>query len=333
MKETDIRNPKVLDEYVRMVAEETKQFLSPSEFEHMPCPACGGRGKIEFHKNGFTYVSCTKCGSLYADPRPTQKQLDYFYSKSKANDFFAENFLGPYTEARRDKIFKPRALDVADRFPDIKSYKVGDIGAGTGIFLEELRKIIGDENSQQLCAIEPSHKMAQMCRDKGFFVIESMLEDVKTEDGGFNLLTSFELFEHLRCPEEFLMRVRSLLNDDGYLYLTTLNGGGFDIQLLWEKNDNINPPHHINFRTPAGFKILFERCGYEVISMTTPGKLDWSIVEGRIRDKGIDLGRFWSTLTMADDKVKEGLQEWITESNLSSHIRIIAKKRATQKNK
>lgn len=34
---------------------------------------------------------------------------------------------------------------------------------------------------------------------------------------------------------------------------------------------------------------------------------------------------------MADDKVKDGLQKWITESNLSSHIRIIAKKRSEQK--
>ena len=188
----------------------------------------------------------------------------------------------------------------------------------------ELRREWSDA---QLVAIEPSEKMAGMCRDKGFEVVNCMLEDVDpVTDGDFDLLTSFELFEHLFEPKTFLLKIHSLLKTGGYIYLTTLNGKGFDIQLLWDKHDNINPPHHINFSNPKGMRILFERCGFEVVSISTPGRLDWDIVEGRMTHKGLKPGRFWETVRDADDSVKENLQKWIRESDLSSHICVVAKK-------
>ena len=67
--------------------------------------------------------------------------------------------------------------------------------------------------------------------------------------------------------------------------MTTLNGLGFDIQQLWEQSKSISPPHHLNFYNTKSISLLLESSGFEIVEIATPGKLDWDIVEGMIKDK------------------------------------------------
>lgn len=283
----------------------------------------GAEHTEEFEKGGFQYVSCKHCGTLFANPRPTQDQLDKFYSKSDSTRFWVEDFFMPFAEARRQKIFVPRARDFAEEFPEYRDKRIGDIGAGFGLFLEELKKVWPES---ELCAIEPSVDMVKICRDKGLEVIPKMFEDLSEEDGKFDFLCSFELFEHLNKPKLFLEKANGALSKDGMMLITTLNGKGFDIQLLWEKHKNVNPPHHLNFINPDAMRIILEDNGFEVEKITTPGRLDWDIVEKMAGNGNADLGRWWNSVCEADEKAKTGLQKWITENNFSSHMRVVARK-------
>lgn len=60
--------------------------------------------------------------------------------------------------------------------------------------------------------------------------------------------------------------------------------------------------------------------------MKTPGRIDWDIVEQAKKD-GISIGRLWEQVVNLDNKVKSELQKWISESKLSSHMQVIARKR------
>ena len=110
------------------------------------------------------------------------------------------------------------------------------------------------------------------------------------------------------------------------MLLTTLNGEGFDIQLLWEQSKSVAPPHHLNFFNPQSISRLLQANNFIVEKVDTPGKLDWDIVEGMYREEGIDPGRFWRLLAKKEMAVKRGLQDWISSSGLSSHMRILARK-------
>lgn len=201
---------------------------------------------------------------------------------------------------------------------------MADIGAGFGLFLEELKKLWPESD---IVAIEPSIDMAKICRGKGLKVLESTLEDVDPEER-FDLLTAFELFEHLHDPLPFVEKVCSLLSPGGYFFLTTLNGLGFDIQLLWERARNIYAPHHLNFFNPHSMEVLLVRNGFEIVEISTPGQLDWDIIEGAYRHEGLDPGRFFKTVAKyGTDEAKRELQQWIQANNFSSHMRVIAKKR------
>ena len=326
MKEQDIRQRDAHNRYLELVRLDSEElFKDKSKFQEVDCPACASKDYVhQFDKYGFCYVQCKNCDTLFVNPRPGYEDLAKFYADSPSTKFWIEEFFFPMADVRREKIFGPRALYVASEFPQFKSGRIADIGAGFGLFLEELRKVWPDA---VMSAIEPSSRMAKICREKNIHVIQTMLEDIVASSDSFDMITMFELFEHLIDPEYFMKKVYELLRDDGVLIITTLNGLGFDIQLLWDASKSIFPPHHLNFFNPRSIKILFERVGFTEITTATPGELDWDIIEGGYVNEGINPGRFFGTVAKyGRSESKTELQSWIRKFNFSSHMRTVAKK-------
>ena len=328
MKEEDIRKREVFNQYLQIVGEDVKKiFADRKQFLNIDCPACHNRNfEPQFGKLGFNYVLCRDCGTLFVNPRPSFENLNEFYTKSESTVFWVEEFFKPVAEARREKIFRPRVEYIRDKFSQNTFKIVGDIGAGFGIFLEELAKFWP---SAKMIAIEPSVDMVKICQKKGLEVIPSALENVKEWDGRFDLLTSFELFEHLQEPGKFLEKIWNLLRPGGYFFLSTLNGEGFDVQILWEKSKSLSPPQHLNLFNLHSVCLLLKSKGFIVRELSTPGKLDWNIVEGMYQEEGVYPGRFWEQVSKkAAPGAKEKLQTWISENNFSSHMQILCQKPA-----
>ncbi len=326
MREEDIRKRELLDRYLELVRDDVEAlFRDHSQFEPIPCPACGGSSlKPEFQKLDFHYVSCENCQTLFVTPRPSAALLNQFYADSPSTHFWINDFFKPMASARQEKIFRPRAQDIARRFGSDPGWTIGDIGAGFGLFLKELSQ---EWPASRMVAIEPSREQAAICKSLGFDVIECPLEDMSPEHIRFDLLVAFELMEHLHNPGAFLARVIQLLKPGGWFILTTLNVHGFDIQVLWSSSKSVNPPHHLNFFNPESLAELLTQRGFQVAEILTPGRLDYDIVEGMIRREHATVDRFWTLVAnMASPVAKAELQDWITSSGFSSHMSIYARK-------
>ncbi len=74
--------------------------------------------------------------------------------------------------------------------------------------------------------------------------------------------------------------------------------------------------------------ILFEKNGFEIVELSTPGQLDVELVKNSLKnDKNINLSRFMSYLIeKRDEYVHRSFQEFLQRNNLSSHVRIAARK-------
>jgi len=329
LKESEIRNSRVHDKYLDLVRQDAESLLRHNDhFMQTNCPICLSEDLIdEFIKFGFGYQTCSSCHTLFVNPRPSLELLEDFYAHSESSRFWITEFFLPMVEPRRTKIFHPRAQQIVNLLSLRQGGSVGDVGAGYGIFLEELRILRPD---LKLVSIEPSPEMAEICRSKEFQVLEGVVENVRGFDGEFDLLCSFELFEHLHSPVEMVNAVFRLLRPGGVFYMTTLNGLGFDVLWQWEKSKSIFPPHHLNFSNPKALSDLFIRQGFEVLVADTPGCLDWDIMEGGILAERVDGGRFWNHFAQRGDSVaKEQLQQWISTNNMSSHMRMIVRKPAS----
>jgi len=329
MREYDIRPRELFDAFLAVSRRDIDVYFSRTDaFVDVGCPACASSGGTpSFVKHGMQYCECDRCGSLYMSPRPTRAMIDTYYRESESSKFWAERFFPETAEARRALIFQPRARTIADLVARVgipSPRIVADIGAGYGLFLEELASL---QAFDDVVAIEPSVELARRCRDRGFRVIEHPVEDLTPADLRVAVLTSFEVLEHLYAPVEFLEAARRLLLPGGVLMFTTLTASGWDIRTLWERSKSVSPPHHINLMTTEGLSALVTRAGFEVIEIATPGQLDVDIVGNMLdEDSGIHVDRFSQYLLQhRGPEARAALQSFLQSHQLSSHVRVLAR--------
>jgi hypothetical protein len=324
MKEEEIRPKRIFDEYLRLAKHDTETYFGDTKKVSGNCPACETVGEPSFNKHGFTYESCPNCLTLFVNPRPVAEAFSKYYTESPSSKFWASTFYKETAEARREKLWKPKARlirDTLDRY-GASHHTLVDIGGGFGLFAEVMRDLCG----QAPIVIEPGPYLAAVCREKSLPLIQKFLEQVVPEDlpAGPKAFVSFELFEHLHDPATFLKQLNGLMASGDLFIFTTLSGSGVDIQALWEDSKSVTPPHHLNFLNPRSVALLLARLGFERMEVTTPGKLDIDILgnnRAAIKD------RFWYTfIATASDAEKAEWQKLIAASGWSSHMMAVCRK-------
>lgn len=328
MKESDIRPAEIFQKYLELCAVDAKKYFEKSARTPINCPACNGSDiKNAFVKNGFGYVLCKRCATLYQSPRPKKDDFDRFYKDSPSSKYWAHTFFPSVAEARRKHLFRPKVNEIMAlcNKSNFTPYVIADIGAGFGIFLEEWRHQNPDA---KLIAIEPNPDMANICRKKSISVAECFAEDAKKLYEQIDLAIAFEVIEHVYDPLSFCKSLGKLLLPGGRLLLTGLTVDGFDIQVLWKNSKSISPPHHLNFMSIVGFEHLMKRAGLSIVKIFTPGKLDVDIVKNNILETSESQGqqRFIYNMLQKDTLTQKNFQKFLRQNQLSSHCWVWAKK-------
>lgn len=320
MKEEEVRPKKVFDEYLRLAAQDADIYFGNSIRQPVLCPACGTQGDFSFDKHGFSYEECMACQTLFVSPRPPAADFFRYYQESASASYFATTFYRETAEARREKLWRPKAVMVHDVLKKYGADRHGvfDIGGGYGIFAEEYQRLA----DVAVTIIEPGPELAHICREKGLMVVESFLENVRAEQlpEGPKVFVSFELFEHLHDCGVFLQRLSSLMQPGDLFLFTTLSGMGVDIQSLWNESNSISL-QHLNFFNPKSVRSLIERVGLRVLTVETPGKLDMDIL---FNNRMLIKDRFWRNfVAQASPEERQEWQQFIASHGFSSHMFVV----------
>ncbi len=299
------------------------------EFVEVVCPACGSSDQhFEFSKHTFKYQTCDECRTLFMSPRPSPDVMHSYYSNSENYQYWAKHIFPASESSRREKLHKPwlrRVVGFCERF-DIPTRSLVEVGAGFGTFCSVAQD---SPHFDQVTAIEPTPEMAAACRSRGVNVVEKRIEDVSDEVAGANVAVAFEVIEHLYEPRQFLSQVARILDADGLLVLSCPNGQGFDVATLREKSLAIDP-EHVNLFNPQSLSRLVESCGYEVLDVSTPGRLDAEFVHLAIKEGNFDVsGQPFLKRVLVDewDRLGWPFQQFLAENSLSSHMWLAARKK------
>jgi len=325
MKEAEIRPEQIFRKYLELSSKDG-ELLDKSKFVNVLCPGCHCNKTVEkFIKNGFRYVLCQKCNSLYCSPRPSEEQLHSLYSGSESSKYWSEVFFPAVAEKRREKLFRPKAFKILQYLKErgVHVTRVCDVGAGHGIFLEELRTLLP---SVAYSAIEPDRNMAEICRKKGFSVLEKPLEEADEWHKRFDLVMSSEVIEHVFSPKAYIEGLFRLL-DSGVCLVTGLGYEGLDILTLQERSSSVFPPHHLNFLSVRGFQELFKSSGFDGVDVVTPGLLDVDIVLGSGH-----ASEFLKVLAARGPEAVEDMQKLLQKHKLSSHVWVVGQVRGINGN-
>jgi 2-polyprenyl-3-methyl-5-hydroxy-6-metoxy-1,4-benzoquinol methylase len=295
------------------------------DFVFVACPACGADEPLSlYEKFGMPQVRCQRCETQYVNPRPTERMLADFYAQSANYAYWARHIFPASKDVRRERLFRPRAQLAGDvvRRAGISKPVLVEVGAAYGQFCSEA---LATNAFSKVIAIEPTPDLAQVCRDLGIDVLESPYEDV-TFDAPVGIIACFEVIEHLFDPKRFLSWCHASLQPGGIVLLTCPNSAGFDTLLLGSASSAVDH-EHLNLFTPQSLALLAQRCGFEIIEVSTPGELDVDLVRRAVADGEVDrnhLGPLISRLIENADPAQ--LQVVIRDAGLSSNMRLIARR-------
>jgi SAM-dependent methyltransferase len=212
---------------------------------------------------GYSILRCLKCGLRFLSPQPTAGELADLYSK--------EYFLSPdaskmgYSEYVSDAKNHRRTFRNRIRYlPNVSAgARLLDLGAATGFFVEQAR-LAGWEAQ----GLEPSQWASEyarsiLCQP----VITGTLAEANITPGSFEVVTMWEVVEHLPDPRDVLERVASILRPSGYLALSTPDAGSLVARVTgrrwlgWRK-----VPEHLFFFDFRNLRRLLSDIGFSVVS-------------------------------------------------------------------
>jgi SAM-dependent methyltransferase len=332
LKEQDIRPAAIFERYLELSRRDAEVFFRDhSQFVEVACPGCGGDDASEaFTKFGFRYAECRRCKTLFASPRPAREAIDAFYGDSASATYWADVFFPASMESRRERVVAPRVDRILElmRGRNVQLNSVVDVGAGYGIFLDELRR---REPAVACAALEPGQKLAEVCRRNGFETLEAPVEDATAWADRADLVVCFEVIEHVFSPFEFAGALARIARPGGWVIVTSLCADGFDIRVLGARSKSVSPPHHLNFMSVAGFSTLMSRAGLQDVEVLTPGRLDVDIVRNAwLEDPSVFAAHPFLTTLLGerDGAAHQDFQAFLAAHRLSSHAWVIARKPA-----
>lgn len=301
-------------------------FLNENQdFVDINCPACeGSNNTFVFNKYGFVHLKCNHCNTLFVSPRPVETQLDRYYSDYDAPKLWTKILI----ETNNDRKYLqhvPRIQKLEEILSSTNNRRetLVDIGAGNGNFA----KAAAESNLfKKVIAADISEDCIQACNNVGLETFFGKIEEM--EENSVDCITFNDLIEHIFNPKTFLEQCYSRLRQDGTLMLSTPNGEGFDFKILKDKTENITPPEHIQYFNPKSISILLESCNFEVLDVSTPGILDFSIIKKQRDENNFDLSKNFEYLdflySLHDEVIEKNFQQFLQNSRLSSHMLIYA---------
>ena len=236
----------------------------------MACNLCSSNRPLKklFIKNKYLLRQCSNCGLVSYS---FKQNYDSFLEQQYREGYFnGEETLRSYYNYQKDKPMIVR--NFRWYLKQIKKYKkkgkLLDIGCAYGYFLELAR-----ESGFDCYGVDPSIYAIKEAKKKfGDHVERKPLSRLSFLPKTFDLITMFDVFEHLLEPQKDLERVRSVIKDNGILTISTGDQGSTWAKMMGRKWTFYNPPQHFNYFNKDNIKMILDQSGFEVINLVKNGK-------------------------------------------------------------
>jgi 2-polyprenyl-3-methyl-5-hydroxy-6-metoxy-1,4-benzoquinol methylase len=240
--------------------------LTPS-FQRMNCPCCSTATIREYatlpavisrQKLDLPLFICELCSHGWLDTRGKHGLIEQEYDRD-------------YAGHRIDPFFEQQCRDVVQA--EIRSIipspaKVLDVGCGNGGF------IIACQNAgYEATGVDISTEAVAIAIERGGKALAVDFLSYNFQQR-FDIISMWDVIEHLSDPLIFLNRARELLNPGGALIIKTPAVGKRALalaRLLPAKSGAIlNTPHHVQFWTETSMTELLTRARFPIVTFWTP---------------------------------------------------------------
>jgi 2-polyprenyl-3-methyl-5-hydroxy-6-metoxy-1,4-benzoquinol methylase len=256
-------------------------MVNQAKFKIINCPLCnGGKYKILYsstltakdhnfeelknnlkntmdnYKKHGRIVRCLKCNLVYVNPTENLKNFLNAYKQVVDPEYLA-------TEKYR-KILMYKHLNIIKMFK--RRGTLLDIGCFTGSFPEIVQK-----EGFLPYGIEPSRWAVRIAKARKIKIIGENLEDTLLPFEKFDVISLWDVIEHLPNPNKIIKKLKKTLKEDGILAIGTPNIESLIAKIFKGKHPYLIRMHIVLFG-PKTIKRLLENNGFSIIYLGSYGR-------------------------------------------------------------
>ncbi len=229
-----------------------------------PCPICGQTGAREWlrgpdrlhgRQEQYTLLRCPACFLVWLSKPPKAAEMHRHYTDAYDSLISAggENSPGRWRD---------RNVALA---PHKQSGVLLDLGCSSGAFLQSLCGKDWD-----LFGIEMSAESAKLAQAKsGANIFVGNILDAEFPPSSFDVITCFDVFEHLYEPRQVMTRIAKWLKPGGIFYVLVPNVDAAEARVFGSYWHGLELPRHLFHYSPASLKFLAESAGLCQVSLET----------------------------------------------------------------
>ena len=226
----------------------------------MRCPGCRVQAPTHVHLRArdAVLVRCAACGLVRVDPWPTREQVLALYGPTYLADAGRGyvDYVGDeplFAREMRRRLTALEGLGVAG-----PGRRLLDIGCASGVLLTEARR-----RGMVATGLEPHPDVARLAAGRSGVPVSAVPVDrALLAAGSRDLITMFDVLEHLVDPRDALERARLAVLPDGAVALTVPDFGGWWARVSGARWPFVTPWEHLTYFSRATLVRLLEAAGF-----------------------------------------------------------------------
>lgn len=219
------------------------------------CPLCGAARIPALDRYAAAHLRrCRDCGFVFAGLRPSVEE-----TREQYEGYGVAATASPITDARYEEL-----LDEFARYR--QTGRILDVGCGEGRFLD-----VAAARGWTVHGSESNAGAVARNRARGIAMSFSPLAPGDLPTAAFDVITAFEVAEHLADPAGEAAVIAALLRPGGLLYVTTPNFASLSRRLLGPRWSVIEYPEHLNYFTARTLRRWLGDAGLRNVAVTSSG--------------------------------------------------------------
>ena len=234
------------------------------------CNLCGSnKNTPHCPENGLGLVRCDNCNLIYVGERPEPEALYTLYEES----YFQNHDSGVvgYSDYIRDeynirKTAQKRAKHI-EKFVDPGNML--DVGCAMGFFADEMAQRGWNAAGLDVSSFAVNYIQEQF----GHTGIHGSFTDVELEPEAYDLVTMFDVIEHVPDPKAYMEKAAEVLRSGGVFELATPDIGSIPAKLTGKRWIGYKlSEEHIYYFSVETLKQMLDETGFEVEHVRHIGK-------------------------------------------------------------
>lgn len=233
------------------------------------CPACDSAAivpalSVKDHSvSGETFfvLECISCTLRFTQDVPDAASISPYY---KSEDYISHTNTSRGLVNRLYQWVRTRTMNskrkMVAKYTGLEKGQLLDLGSGTGTFAYNMKK-----NGWTVTALEPDEQARGVARQTYQMELQDIDGFYELTPGQFDAITLWHVLEHVHDLHGYLQKLKSLLNENGKLFIAVPNYTSADAEKYQDFWAAYDVPRHLYHFSPRSLVSLVEKNGMKVV--------------------------------------------------------------------